>query len=146
MIIRTASLFLIVVLFACGCAKDQTKEPVTELQKDDIVVGDGEIAAAGDTVAVHYTGWFYDPMADDNRGEEFDSSHRRGDHLVFPLGAGRVIEGWDEGVAGMKVGGKRVLTVPPDMAYGERGYPGAIPPNATLVFEVELFEVRKSAQ
>jgi FKBP-type peptidyl-prolyl cis-trans isomerase len=97
---------------------------------------------AGQNVVVHYTGWLYDPAAAENKGAKFDSSLDRGQPFVFPLGGGRVISGWDEGVAGMQVGGKRVLIIPPAMAYGERGAGGAIPPNATLVFEVELLEVQ----
>ena len=101
---------------------------------EDQVVGDGAAAAAGQNVKVHYTGWLVD-------GTKFDSSKDRGDPFVFPLGAGRVIKGWDEGVQGMKVGGKRKLTIPPGLGYGARGAGGVIPPNATLVFEVELLGV-----
>jgi FKBP-type peptidyl-prolyl cis-trans isomerase FkpA len=115
---------------------------VTELQINDIEVGDGATATAGQTVIVHYTGWLYDPDAADNRGTKFDSSVDRGTPFDFPLGGGRVIKGWDEGVAGMNIGGKRVLIIPPDMGYGARGAGGAIPPNATLLFEVELLELR----
>ncbi|HKU70903.1 MAG TPA: FKBP-type peptidyl-prolyl cis-trans isomerase [Burkholderiales bacterium] len=101
---------------------------------DDLVVGNGAAAAAGQQVTVHYTGWLTD-------GKKFDSSKDRNDPFVFPLGAGRVIKGWDEGVQGMKVGGKRKLTIPADLGYGARGAGGVIPPNATLVFEVELLGV-----
>lgn len=101
---------------------------------EDLTVGTGTAAAAGQTVKVHYTGWLTD-------GKKFDSSKDRNDPFVFPLGAGRVIRGWDEGVQGMQVGGKRKLTIPPEMGYGARGAGGVIPPNATLVFEVELLEV-----
>lgn len=101
----------------------------------DLVVGDGAVAEAGKTVVVHYTGWLQD-------GTQFDSSKDRGP-FTFALGAGRVIAGWDEGVAGMKVGGKRRLIIPPHLGYGERGAGGGrIPPNATLTFEVELLEVK----
>ena len=102
---------------------------------DDVVVGDGAVAAAGQSVTVHYTGWLTD-------GRKFDSSKDRNDPFVFPLGRGHVIRGWDEGVQGMKVGGKRKLTIPPGLGYGARGAGGVIPPNATLVFEVELLGVR----
>jgi len=102
-----------------------------QLQIEELVEGTGDVAAAGHQVQVHYTGWLQD-------GTKFDSSVDRGTPFGFPLGGGRVIKGWDEGVAGMRVGGKRRLTIPPHMAYGERGFPGAIPPSATLVFEVEL--------
>lgn len=106
------------------------------LNYQDLVVGTGAEAVAGKTVVVHYTGWLMN-------GEKFDSSLDRGKPFEFPLGAGRVIKGWDEGVAGMKVGGKRILIIPPDLAYGERGAGrGKIPPNATLKFEVELLQVK----
>jgi FKBP-type peptidyl-prolyl cis-trans isomerase FkpA len=101
---------------------------------DDLVVGEGDVAAAGKNVTVHYTGCLTD-------GKKFDSSKDRNDPFVFPLGGGRVIKGWDEGVAGMKVGGKRKLTIPSALGYGSRGAGGVIPPNATLVFEVELLGV-----
>ena len=117
-------------------------EVVTVLLTDDLAVGDGDEAVAGKTVVVHYTGWLYDPSAPENKGTKFDSSRDRGEHFSFPLGAGRVIKGWDEGVAGMKVGGRRMLTIPASMGYGERGAGGVIPPGATLLFDVELFEVQ----
>ena len=104
------------------------------LQIDDLVVGEGAEAVRGKTVEVHYTGTLTD-------GSKFDSSHDRGIPFSFPLGGGRVIAGWDMGVAGMKEGGKRKLTIPPSMGYGDRGVPGSIPPNATLIFEVELLRV-----
>ncbi len=110
-----------------------------KLQIEIIKNGYGRAAKAGDNVTVHYTGWLYDENAPDNRGDKFDSSVDRGEKFPFPLGAGRVIKGWDEGVAGMLIGEKRVLTIPPGMGYGDRGAGNAIPPGATLVFEVELF-------
>lgn len=102
---------------------------------EELVVGAGAVAAAGQSVTVHYTGWLTD-------GTKFDSSKDRNDPFVFGLGQGQVIRGWDEGVQGMKVGGKRKLTIPADLGYGARGAGGVIPPNATLVFEVELLGVR----
>jgi FKBP-type peptidyl-prolyl cis-trans isomerase len=110
-----------------------------KLLVEDLVVGAGNAAASGQEVKVHYTGWLFTGNA---KGAQFDSSHDRGEPFVFPLGGGYVIPGWDEGVQGMKVGGKRKLTIPPHLAYGERGAGGVIPPNATLIFEVELLEVR----
>lgn len=101
----------------------------------DEVEGDGPVPQTGDTVEVHYTGWLED-------GTKFDSSLDRAQPFVFPIGVGRVIAGWDEGVATMRVGGKRRLTIPPNLAYGDRGAGGVIPPRATLVFEVELLKVR----
>jgi FKBP-type peptidyl-prolyl cis-trans isomerase FkpA len=101
------------------------------LKMQDIHVGDGAVAEKGMTASMHYTGWLPD-------GTKFDSSHDRGTPFPFTIGTGGVIKGWDEGVPGMRVGGKRRLTIPPDMAYGERGYPPVIPPNSTLVFDVEL--------
>lgn len=115
---------------------------VTELIKADEKVGDGKLAVSGQKVTVHYTGWLYDPRAAKNKGTKFDSSLDRGQPFTFLLGAGQVIRGWDEGVAGMKVGGKRTLIIPSYMGYGTRGAGGVIPPNATLMFDVELLEVR----
>lgn len=104
------------------------------LKYEDLIVGDGDEAVVGRKVTVHYTGWLTD-------GTKFDSSLDRKDPFRFPLGGGRVIRGWDEGVQGMKIGGKRKLTIPPQLGYGAAGAGGVIPPNATLVFEVELLEV-----
>ena len=101
---------------------------------EDLVTGEGDTAAAGIEVTVHYTGWLTD-------GKKFDSSKDRDDPFMFPLGGGHVIRGWDEGVQGMKVGGKRKLTIPPALGYGARGAGGVIPPDATLVFEVELLAI-----
>ena len=112
------------------------------LQKIDTVEGSGAEATPGTHVSVHYTGWLHNPAAADLKGQKFDSSVDRGQLFDFPLGAGHVIRGWDEGVAGMKVGGKRTLIIPSEMGYGARGAGGAIPPNATLVFDVELHGVR----
>jgi FKBP-type peptidyl-prolyl cis-trans isomerase len=143
------TLFFAVLCVASGCGKTETSsksgptkvngQPTTTasgLQYWDIVVGSGTTAAPGNQVSVHYTGWL-------PSGEKFDSSLDRGQPFSFPLGAGQVIKGWDEGVAGMKVGGKRQLRMPPDLGYGSRGAGGVIPPNATLIFDVELLDVSK---
>ena len=108
---------------------------MSELIIEDLTVGEGATAAAGQSVSVHYTGWL-------TNGQKFDSSVDRNDPFEFNLGRGQVIAGWDQGVAGMQVGGKRKLTIPPELGYGERGASGVIPPNATLVFEVELLGIR----
>ena len=115
---------------------------MTELIKNDEQVGSGAEAVAGRQVTVHYSGWLYDAAKADTKGAPFDSSRTRNEPFSFRLGAGQVIRGWDEGVAGMKVGGRRRLTIPPAMGYGARGAGGVIPPNATLVFDVELLDVR----
>jgi FKBP-type peptidyl-prolyl cis-trans isomerase FkpA len=115
---------------------------ITELQKIDTRAGSGNEAVAGRTVTVHYTGWLYDESKPDHKGTKFDSSRDRNEPFPFRLGAGQVIRGWDEGVAGMKVGGQRTLIIPPAYGYGARGAGGVIPPNATLVFDVELLDVR----
>ena len=108
------------------------------LQYEDTVAGSGDEARAGQKVSVHYTGWLYEGGV---RGAKFDSSKDRGDPFRFGLGGGQVIRGWDEGVQGMKVGGTRLLVIPPALGYGARGAGGVIPPNATLLFEVELLGV-----
>ena len=108
------------------------------LQYEDSIVGSGEVARTGQQVSVHYTGWLYN---DATKGAKFDSSKDRGTPFCFGLGGGQVIRGWDEGVQGMKVGGTRTLVIPPELGYGARGAGGAIPPNATLMFEVELLAV-----
>jgi FKBP-type peptidyl-prolyl cis-trans isomerase FkpA len=111
-------------------------------QTTDTTTGNGAEATPGRAVVVHYTGWLYDDSKADKKGTKFDSSKDRNEPFEFALGAGEVIRGWDEGVKGMKVGGKRTLTIPPDMGYGARGAGGVIPPNATLLFEVELLGVK----
>ena len=123
-------------------AQAQTTTKVAEMKKTDITVGTGAEAVAGKAVIVHYTGWLYDTAAPESKGAKFDSSRDRKVPFGFILGAGRVIKGWDEGVAGMRVGGQRTLVIPPHMGYGERGAGGVIPPNATLLFDVELLEVK----
>jgi FKBP-type peptidyl-prolyl cis-trans isomerase len=122
------------MLIFLGTDKNR-REHDMELNIEDQKTGEGAEAVAGKTVSVHYTGWLTD-------GKKFDSSVDRGQPFQFTLGVGQVIQGWDKGVAGMKVGGKRKLTIPPEMGYGARGAGGVIPPNATLVFEVELLGVK----
>ena len=134
--------------YAVG-AQPQVKEStmsmpkvVNELVKIDQTLGNGAEALPPSNVSVHYTGWLYDPKQPDGHGAKFDSSLDRGEPFTFLLGGGQVIRGWDEGVAGMKVGGKRTLLIPSHMGYGSRGAGGVIPPYATLVFDVELLDVR----
>ena len=115
---------------------------MTQLIKTDGRVGSGAEAQAGRQVTVHYTGWLYDQNAPEMKGQQFDSSRERDEPFTFGLGGGQVIPGWDEGIVGMKVGGQRMLTIPPEMAYGSSGAGGVIPPNATLLFDVELLAVR----
>lgn len=115
---------------------------VQELKKIDTKQGVGAEAVSGKPILVHYTGWLYDPAAPGGKGTKFDSSRDRMVPFGFFLGAGKVIRGWDEGVVGMRVGGQRQLIIPPQLGYGERGAGGVIPPNATLIFDVELVEVK----
>jgi FKBP-type peptidyl-prolyl cis-trans isomerase FkpA len=115
---------------------------ITSLQVTDGKVGTGVEATTGKTVSVHYTGWLYDGRVADHHGKKFDSSKDHGEPFSFKLGAGQVIRGWDQGVAGMKVGGTRTLVIPSELGYGARGAGGVIPPNATLVFDVELLGVK----
>ena len=136
---------LVSLLGACSEPVDapsvQAAGGVSELIKTDVVVGEGSEAIAGKQVSVHYTGWLYDESKADKKGAKFDSSRDRGKPFGFPLGKGRVIKGWDQGVAGMKVGGQRTLLIPSELGYGARGAGGSIPPNASLVFDVELLNV-----
>jgi FKBP-type peptidyl-prolyl cis-trans isomerase FkpA len=134
---------IIAVISSCAPEDDDMGHSnITQMIKTDDVAGSGNEAASGRRVTVHYTGWLYDEGKGDHKGRKFDSSRDRGEPFTFRLGAGEVIRGWDEGVAGMKVGGRRTLTIPPDYGYGARGAGGVIPPNATLVFDVELLDVR----
>ena len=123
-------------------ANPASANKTTELVKTDVKKGTGAQATTGKKVAVHYTGWLYDEAAADKRGKKFDSSRDRGTPFEFPLGAGQVIKGWDLGVEGMKIGGQRTLIIPASLGYGARGAGGVIPPNATLVFDVELLGIR----
>jgi FKBP-type peptidyl-prolyl cis-trans isomerase FkpA len=142
------SVFCTTNLFAqtpgTGAAPTSSKmdAKVMQLQKIDVKQGTGAEATSGKAVIVHYTGWLYDPAAAGQKGAKFDSSRDRQVPFGFILGAGKVIRGWDEGVAGMKVGGQRTLIIPAEMAYGNRGAGGVIPPDATLIFDVELIEVK----
>ena len=123
-------------------AGDEAVQIVPGLDRRILDEGDGAAAQPGQTAVVHYTGWLYDESAPDHRGEKFDSSRDRGQYFEFPLGAGRVIRGWDQGVVGMEIGEVRELTIAPELAYGARGAGDVIPPNATLVFEVELVDLK----
>jgi FKBP-type peptidyl-prolyl cis-trans isomerase FkpA len=127
---------------AAVAATPPTGTDVMPMQKIDLQPGTGAEIKSGQNALVHYTGWLFDAAAPDNKGKKFDSSVDRNEPFEFPVGAGMVIKGWDEGVVGMKVGGKRRLVIPPDMGYGARGAGGVIPPGATLVFDVELVEIR----
>jgi FKBP-type peptidyl-prolyl cis-trans isomerase FkpA len=134
------------ILAGCGGNTESggtvAESNVTQLVKQDAKAGTGAEAQSGRQVTVHYTGWLYDPAKADHKGNKFDSSRDRNEPFSFRLGGGEVIRGWDEGVAGMKVGGQRTLTIPADMGYGARGAGGVIPPNATLLFDVELLDVK----
>jgi FKBP-type peptidyl-prolyl cis-trans isomerase len=140
------AIFLLGSIFSTTACSEQAAPKMetsnmTELIKTDVKLGVGDLATAGKNVSVHYTGWLYDAAAPDHHGKKFDSSRDRNEPFEFPLGAGRVIAGWDQGVAGMKVGGQRTLIIPANLGYGARGAGGVIPPNATLVFDVELLVV-----
>ena len=132
-------------LAGCGRTAAPPVQPATDqvatLGIQDLVVGTGAEATPGSGVTVHYTGWLYDKSKPEARGLEFDSSRKAGQPFTFRLGAGDVIAGWDQGVAGMRVGGQRRLTIPAAQAYGEKGAGGVIPPGATLLFDVELIRV-----
>jgi len=146
-------LALLLLLAAIGCGKSNPSDEmaagtpmadsgITQLQMVDTKPGTGDEARPGRVVSVHYTGYLYDASKPDKKGNKFDSSKDRNEPFEFPLGGGQVIQGWDQGFAGMKVGGARTLTIPPSMGYGARGAGGVIPPNATLVFDVELLAVK----
>jgi FKBP-type peptidyl-prolyl cis-trans isomerase len=139
-------LLLVVLTLGCGSSSSEEEGPrkadIKGLISADVKVGTGAEAAFGNEVLVHYTGWIYDENRSQHRGREFDSSRDRNEPIAFKLGAGEVIRGWDEGVNGMKVGGRRTLTIPPEMAYAEKGLGELIPPNAILIFDVELVDVK----
>ena len=143
----SALLMAAVMLPLAACANEEQSAPpaaastVESLQIIELVEGEGVEAVNGRVAVVHYTGWLFEPAGTESKGAKFDSSVDRGRPFKFPVGGGRVIKGWDVGVAGMKAGGKRRLIIPADMAYGQRGAGGSIPPGATLVFDVELLDV-----
>ena len=137
-----ASLALASALAGCADPGPPPGGTIAQFQTIDQTVGTGALAQPGQDVVVHYTGWNYDEKAADKHGSKFDSSRDRNEPFTFLLGAGRVIRGWDEGVAGMRVGGKRILMIPPTYGYGRSGAGGVIPPNGSLVFEVELLDVK----
>ncbi len=155
--IRRISTFVIAAMFILsGC--NSTDTVATEASEGDATgfittstglkyrinqVGPGATIQNGDLAVMHYTGWLFDPAAMEQKGDKFDSSVDRGQTFQFQLGIGRVIKGWDEGVLGMNIGEKRTLIIPPDLGYGSRGSGAAIPPNATLLFDIELVEIRK---
>jgi FKBP-type peptidyl-prolyl cis-trans isomerase FkpA len=137
---RVIPILALVVVTACGSDNEPTVTPTTPgppYSQTDLVVGTGATAASGNQVTVAYTGWLYDSSRPDGKGTQFDSNT-----IQFRLGAGQVIRGWDQGIAGMRVGGQRRLVIPPDLAYGSSGRPPTIPPNATLVFDVTLNNVQ----
>ena len=134
-----------VLLSGCGVNTTQQQEstvPNAQLKVTELEPGTGPAIKAGQTAVVHYTGWLYVEDAPDHKGTKFDSSLDRNDPFSFPVGGGQVIQGWDQGVAGMQVGGQRRLIIPPELGYGARGAGGVIPPNATLVFDVKLLNIR----
>jgi FKBP-type peptidyl-prolyl cis-trans isomerase FkpA len=140
------ALILVAVALTIGCGGDSSPTapilPGAPFSQTDLRIGTGADALAGRRVTVHYTGWLYDPTRPDFKGRQFETSVG-GPPISFPLGAGQVIRGWDQGFAGMKVGGQRRLVIPPDLAYGSTGSSGGvIPPNATLVFDIELIDVQ----
>jgi len=149
--VKSRIVVLALVLATFGCATEEKPAPApsqaackpapSELLTQDIQPGTGDAARFRSAVLVEYTGWLYDGCARDLKGKQFDTSQGRGAPLGLIVGAGRVIKGWDEGLIGMKEGGKRLLVIPPDKAYGAKGVPGTIPPNSTLVFDVQLVKI-----
>jgi FKBP-type peptidyl-prolyl cis-trans isomerase FkpA len=139
---RLSAVFALVLLAAFAAAPQvRAAGDATQLVKIDRTVGTGAVAGDGDEVHVNYTGWLYDARAKDHHGKKFDSSLDNGEPITFTLGAGAVIEGWDQGIMGMRVGGRRTLVIPARLAYGSRGAGEDIPPDATLIFDVELVGV-----
>jgi FKBP-type peptidyl-prolyl cis-trans isomerase len=141
---RRSFLAALIVCLCAACTEKPAEppaRPVNSLEIVDLKAGEGASIAAGQQAVVQYTGWLYEASATDKKGKEFDSSRRSGEPFRFAVGAGQVIKGWDQGVVGMKIGGRRRLTIAPDLAYGENGAGGLIPPGATLVFEVDLIGI-----
>jgi len=130
------------LILLVGCAGDTERDTVTQLVGQDGRLGTGAEAINGSSVTVHYTGWLYEESQPEHKGIKFDSSRDRNEPFSFILGSGQVIPGWDQGIAGMRVGGQRTLTIPSEMGYGASGAGGVIPPNATLLFDVELLDAR----
>ncbi len=154
MALKLVLLLVAASTLATGCSREQPTQtiseeaknppaPITELQRIDLHVAPGEGISQGQRAVVHYTGWLYDPRAPENKGKKFDSSRDRGQPFRFVVGKGEVIKGWEEGVQGMRVGSQRRLIVPSDLGYGPRGSRGVIPPNAALVFDIELLAIEQ---
>jgi FKBP-type peptidyl-prolyl cis-trans isomerase FkpA len=142
--LRKVGLILLVGLIAACGAKPGAVAPAggpSSMQSIELKAGTGETVTAGKTAVVQYTGWLYEASAKDNKGKQFDSSRTGGQPFRFPVGTGQVIKGWDQGVAGMKIGESRRLIIPPDLAYGDSGAGGVIPPGATLVFDIDLVAI-----
>lgn len=148
---KNLTILVVALLALSACSREQPSgaqttaaaAPITELQRIDLHVAPGEGISQGQRAVVHYTGWLYEPGARDNKGKKFDSSRDRGQPFRFVVGNGEVIKGWDEGVQGMRVGSQRRLIVPSDLGYGPRGSRGVIPPNAALVFDIELLAIEQ---
>jgi FKBP-type peptidyl-prolyl cis-trans isomerase FkpA len=142
LLMRLGTAILAGLMAACGGKPaPPPASAVTEMQSIQLKAGSGDSVAAGKIAVVQYTGWLYETAAKDHKGKEFDSSRNQGQPFRFPLGAGQVIKGWDQGVVGMKVGESRRLVIPPGMAYGDSGAGGVIPPGATLVFDIDLVAI-----
>jgi FKBP-type peptidyl-prolyl cis-trans isomerase FkpA len=147
LIASVAGIFLATAFFPTLLASNRgdtmaQEAAMSELVQEDLEIGTGEEVTSGQTAVVHYTGWLHDPSKPEGKGKKFDSSRDHGDTFAFTVGGGQVIRGWDLGVAGMKVGGKRRLIIPAALGYGDRGAGGVIPGGATLVFDVELMAIR----
>jgi FKBP-type peptidyl-prolyl cis-trans isomerase len=141
--VLTAALLISACTIAAAAKENPVSTPVpTTLEMTDVKTGKGPAITAGQTAVVHYTGWLYSESTPDHKGKKFDSSRDRNDPFSFQVGAGEVIGGWDQGVAGMQAGGQRRLVIPPSLGYGARGAGGVIPPNATLLFDIELLSIK----